>query len=126
MLTMWVRVGFLLFLFQIAFSSLPKLDDINPKREQNVGSKLKIFCASNQGSRPFSFEWYKNGLPLSSTKYQIETSEDDSLFVIDKLTKEDSGNYFCIVHNHFGSDTLFTNLIVKGLTFFSLNFILIL
>jgi len=83
-----------------------------------VDTKLKILCQPQEGSRPFRFEWHKNGRLLSEATHRIETSDDDSLFVIDKLTTTDSANYSCSVRNDFGADTQFTILTVKGLLSF--------
>lgn len=97
----------------------PKLEEFKPKRFLNVGSKFAIFCSPHEGSKPFRFEWHKNGhllSPSSSARsYHIDTSEDDSRLVIESLSPLDSANYSCSVRNDHGSDTQFTVLAVKGL-----------
>ena len=102
----------------------PRFTEIESRRSQNVATSFKIFCSPSEGSKPLRFEWYKNGLallPFSNIElsYRIETSEDESIFKIDKLSPGDSGNYSCLTLNTFGSDTQFTILTVKGLHTFS-------
>ena len=101
----------------------PRIEEIIQKRLQNVGTKFTILCSLQEGARPVLFEWYKNGhLLLTPTSnfnsHRIATSEDESHFIIEKLSESDSANYSCSVRNKFGSDTQFTVLTVKGLTFF--------
>lgn len=118
---MWFLIECLLFA-SVAYASLvPKLDKFYP-RDQNVGSTFKIFCSPQEGSKPFQFEWRKNGQLLSSSgvTYKIEHSIDDSLFVINQLQTLDSGNYSCTVRNQYGSDTQTTVLTVKGLVYSNL------
>jgi len=84
---------------------------------QNIDTKFKVFCSVQTGSKPFLFEWLKNGhiLPFGAN-YQVESSEDDSLLTIFKLSPNDSGNYSCVAKNQFGSDSQSTLLSVKGLS----------
>lgn len=106
----------------IASNELPKLNEVVPRRNQLEGSKLNIFCAPQQGSKPFRFEWFKNGQPLHHSRpsssrlvrHRIDTSEDQSLLTIAKLVANDSGNYSCTVANQYGHDTLATSVLVKG------------
>lgn len=106
----------------IEANSLLKLEEFKPKRSQNVGSKFTIFCSPQEGVKPFHFEWHKNGHLLQSSSvnpsYRVETSEDGSMLIIEKLIPLDSGNYSCSVKNKHGSDTQFTMLTVKGLVSF--------
>lgn len=103
----------------------PKLDRIVPNRLQNVGSRFKILCNSQEGSKPFRFEWYKNGRLLSplsgGNEYRIETSDDDSMFIIDTLSRSSSANYSCTMNNAFGSDSQYSILTVKGLFILSIR-----
>ena len=96
---------------------LPKLDEFQPKRSQKVGTKLLIVCSPQEGSKPFQFEWRKNGLVVKDTDpgYKIDSNEDESLFTISKLESKDSANYSCLVRNQFGKDIQSTVLTVKGL-----------
>src|SRR5699024_6876731 len=73
-----------------------------------------------EGSKPYTFLWLRNGKPISPTdlSYRIETSEDDSLFIIDKLSPLDKGNFSCIVKNRVGQDAQHTELMLKSKTFY--------
>jgi len=96
----------------------PKIEEFNHNRSQNHGTKFKISCSLQEGARPLHFTWHKNGELLQATSastYRIETTDDDSLLIVDKLSLSDSANYSCSVRNHFGTDTQFTILVVKGL-----------
>ena len=115
---------------------IPKLVEFLARRSQNMNTKLKILCQPQEGSKPFRFEWHKNGIPLSPEKeirnfsyplasvYRIETTEEDSLLVIDNLSIYDSANYTCVVRNHYGSNIQFTVLTVKGLIFIDIYHVL--
>lgn len=93
----------------------PKLSEFKPKFSQEVGTKWKIFCSPQVGDRPFRFEWRKNSQPLlTGAHHRIETSEDDSLLIIDKLLASDSANYSCFVKNQDGLDSQTTLLVIKG------------
>lgn len=69
-----------------------------------------------EGSKPFEFRWLKNDHSLSDNDYKINiiNYEDESQLIIDKLDRNDPGNYSCIVRNSFGTDIQSTILSVKG------------
>ena len=122
----FVNFTFVCFLFYNILVDVSSYDQIAPKLEEfkstrslNVGSKFSMFCSPHEGTKPFRFEWFKNGhylpvLSVTDSKYRIETSEGESLFIIEKLIQTDSGNYSCSVKSNFGSDSQFTVLTVKG------------
>lgn len=84
-----------------------------------MASKFKLVCYLEEGTKPFKFEWYKNGHSLSAdSKYMIKTYEDESELTIGKLEFGDLGKYTCTVRNHFGVDSHSTLLSVKGLPLF--------
>ena len=95
----------------------PKLNEFNPKRSQKIGTKLLIVCSPQEGTKPFHFEWHKNGhlLKGSELNHKIETNQDESWFTISNLKQTDSANYSCSVRNQFGTDSQFTVFTVKGL-----------
>lgn len=96
----------------------PKLAESVPKKSQNAGTSLKIFCQAQEGTKPFRFVWSKNDQLLTSTaprsSYRIETTEEDSLLVIDKLSVSDSASYSCQVQNEYGKANQGTVVTVKG------------
>ena len=104
--------------------SAPKLVELKSKQSFSIGKRFKIFCYLEEGSKPYRFEWRKDGqlIPLSTTEhYLIETSKDSSWLTIDTLLYKDMGNYSCSVRNNFGSDVQNTFLSVKGLPFDYVN-----
>ena len=95
----------------------PKLVTFHSRLSQNEGTKLKILCSMQEGSKPVSFEWHKNGNRLkdSSIDHKIDYSDDDSLLTIYELSSDSNANFSCTVRNEFGKDTQSTWLTVKGL-----------
>ena len=94
-----------------------KLAQHVPQRSQNFGTKLKIHCLliEETSSRP-EFIWFKQDALLSSgSRYRIETSEEESILVIDKLIASDSANYTCTVRNNLQEKASQTTILtVKG------------
>lgn len=90
--------------------------DVKSRQLLNAGSKFKFACYLNEGSKPVSFDWSRNGQRLAkSDKYKIDTFADESILTIPRLESTDSGNYSCVARNDFGHDSQFTALLVKGL-----------
>ena len=118
--TMYITYIILLFfLFDYSLGNIPpKLEELKPKRFQNLGSKFTIGCSPQEGSKPFQFEWQKDNHVLTNSnnnQIRLESFEDSSVLIIDKLLPTDSGRYTCTVRNSIGSDFQFTELTVKGL-----------
>jgi len=63
----------------------------------NKGVKLSV---SANGSENIEYSWYKDT--------SLIFKSDDSVYTIDSLTETDTGEYFCIVNNFYGSDTSFS------------------
>lgn len=97
----------------------PKLAENIHNQTLLIGSKFKFFCyLQSSGSRPLHFEWLKDGQILRHygdklTSYTISTTEDDTLFSIDKIRLNDTGSYTCLVRNSYGSDSKTISLTVK-------------
>ena len=101
----------------------PKLAESMGQKSQSVGTKLKLFCQVEKGSRPLHFTWQKNGHELHiSGLGSIDSSEEDSLLVIEHLQAQDSANYTCSVSNAFGTVHQTTVVIVKGFSTFIIIF----
>ena len=93
----------------------PKLDEFKQRRFQKVRTKLKLVCVTQEGSKPFRFEWFRDGLSLHKDQFKIDDYDEESHFTIPKLTLSDSANYSCLVSNQFGTDKQWTLLSVQGL-----------
>ncbi|OTF82755.1 Ig domain containing protein [Euroglyphus maynei] len=106
----------------LAHHQAPKLAENIHNQTLLIGSKFKFFCyLQASGSRPLHFEWLKDGQILrhyggdrQTSSYTIATTEDDTLFSIDKIRLNDSGNYTCLVRNSFGSDSKTISLTIKA------------
>lgn len=111
-----LSVVFFTFLFFVSANVRPKLDEVLPRKAQNVGTKFQMFCIPIQGSKPFKFSWNKNGRELVPVSDRVRLVNDDqqSQLIIEHLEKHDSGNYSCSVSNRFGSDSVSTLLTVQG------------
>ena len=81
------------------------------------GAYFTVSCAVEGGSQPLFFQWFKDGhlINKQSNEYEIKSFDDrQSVFKINKVTSNDSGNYSCNVKNAFGQDNHTVKLIVKG------------
>ncbi len=106
-------------------ASSPKLAPFPSHRSANVGSRFKILCQVEEGTRErLIFQWTKNGKEVHSTfndnhRRIIETAKDESTLTIDHLQPSDGGNYSCSVKMSTStsiiSDHQTTLLTVKGL-----------
>ena len=102
------------------FDPAPKLTPIVHYKNQSEGSTFYVFCAAEEGSIPLFFEWTKNGQNIKSVpnvNHKIEYLDMSSTLTIKKITRNDSGNYSCLVKNSFGSDSQSVVLSVKGKKF---------
>ena len=102
---------------------MPKLGPVLGYQNRNVNSSLQVFCGVQQGSQPLFFEWFKNGQPIKpgpGVKFEFENSKKFSTLNIERIDKEDAGNYSCLVKNVYGSDSIHVSLTVKGILSFVL------
>lgn len=127
----------------IGIGTKPRLKSFNFESNILDGQTVRVFCQLIDGSQPLSFQWLKNGQPLSSTtsiqhsssslpyytssslpsttltnSIDIQTFPDYSSLAIYRIDRQrDSGNYTCLVSNSYGSDQYSSLLIVQGLFF---------
>ena len=92
----------------------PKLSSVITNHIQKENSSFLIFCRVQEGSLPLFFEWSKNGHPIHNNRYEIENSKKFSTLNIERINREDAGNYSCKVKNAYGSDLQNVQLNVKG------------
>ncbi|RWS03905.1 titin-like protein, partial [Dinothrombium tinctorium] len=97
----------------IATQEAPKILPSLPLLSLSAGSRFVTMCTISQGTSPIYFKWNKNGKQVDLKKINIKTEEITSTLTIDKVTREDSGNYSCTAENAFGKDTRIIQLMVK-------------
>ncbi|OTF82921.1 Immunoglobulin domain containing protein, partial [Euroglyphus maynei] len=99
----------------------PVLVKLYSQNEQTKGSALVLTCNIAKGSKPFRFQWFKNGVELSGgSRSMIETKDIFSLYTLRNIDFNDMGNYSCVVTNEFGFDKLSIQLTVTGLKIFTM------
>ena len=81
--------------------NLPPSITQQPNGDTICSGSNKTFTVAASGTRPFSYQWYKN----DTTSIANAT---DSLYTINAVSIADAGNYKCIVSNTCGSDTSFS------------------
>ena len=98
--------------------NVPKLGQVFTSQQADVNASFQIFCSVRQGAQPLFFEWFKNSKPIRQgpgIRWQIENSKLFSTLMIERIAKEDTGNYSCLVKNIYGSDSINVKLTVKGM-----------
>lgn len=75
---------------KVAISSQPESDTVI------AGKTIQLYFGAI-GTTPFTYTWYKKGIP--------DPVGTDSLLTFSPVAFSDSGTYFCIVDNGFGSAT---------------------
>lgn len=71
-------------------------DDVEiVEKDVELGDQLEIVL-SVKGSGPIYFQWYKGD--------EILEGETESVLVIDEVTLEDTGDYYCMASNRCGQD----------------------
>ncbi|XP_054157055.1 hemicentin-2-like [Oppia nitens] len=98
--------------------SAPKLKPFLFERNVATGQSVRVYCRLLEGSPPVSFRWLKDGhqlkpMTLESMGVVIESREDYSSLVIDRVSAITSGIYTCLVSNIYGSDTYSDVLVVE-------------
>lgn len=96
----------------------PKLKPFKFDRNVMSGQSVRVFCRLLEGSPPLTFRWLKDGRQLKpiaseSVGVAIESFEDYSSLVIDRVSAISSGIYTCLVSNNYGSDTYSDVLLVE-------------
>ncbi|UYV62102.1 hypothetical protein LAZ67_1007793 [Cordylochernes scorpioides] len=89
----------------------PKIRPLFFRTNIMVGEKESTACTTISGSKPFKFEWKKDGGVL---KRGVETEKEYSMIMIDPVGLESMGNYSCTVSNKYGSDVVTAKLTVRG------------
>lgn len=75
-----------------------------------------ITCVLISGSKPVVFEWFQNGNKLlEKSNLKIDNQAQVSILSLTNVRISDSGKYECRAKNPFGFDSIFTNILIKGL-----------
>ncbi|XP_067139876.1 cell adhesion molecule DSCAML1-like [Centruroides vittatus] len=90
---------------------VPQISENNLKE----GQTYIAMCGINEGDPPLTFQWSKNGKPLTESSHWVIHRQGDfsSSLIIASVKSADSGNYTCLVTNKAGSDSLTTKLLVS-------------
>lgn len=79
-------------------NNLPKVYLIlENKNEIFVNSTIKINCELSENSEIYSVEWIRNGADIPKNSYVVQNS-----LIIEKVNKNDLGEYTCTVTNRIG------------------------
>lgn len=117
--TMFSRLFVIYFLLSgcsLTIQTKPKLSDVMPTRSQSVGTRFTLLCTLQEGTRPFVFEWRKDGTVITANaRHRIENDQEQSIFTISRLEAYDTSTISCTARNKHGFDTQTTRLTVKGL-----------
>ncbi|RWS20162.1 hemicentin-1-like protein, partial [Leptotrombidium deliense] len=98
-------------------TDVPKIQPLPLLQRIDENKRFRVLCSVTQGS-PLKYEWSKDGKPLNfDSRVRIESTDSDSIITIDKVTREDQGNYTCFAKNSYGQDAYTVFLIIKGIDF---------
>ncbi len=72
-----------------------------PLNQKVPAGGTATFTVETVGSQPFSYQWYKNGIPLQDDgKFYGSKS---NVFIINNVQSDDIDNYFVVVTNSYGA-----------------------
>src|SRR6218665_272788 len=95
----------------------PEIDPLKAVNELEQHESLQLMCSIRKGSKPITFEWFKNGsrIEVEDGTPNISMNPSSSILSFDNILSQHSGNYSCKAYNLNGSDQSSTIVRVKGL-----------
>lgn len=92
----------------------PKLQPLFLPEFVSAGEKVTVTCAIKSGVRPLKFRWEKDGKSIEGVpNASVDIQTDYAVMTIGPATRDNIGNYTCIVENSVGRDSLTVPLILK-------------
>ena len=84
--------------------------------EVEEGQLIQLSCAATKGDEPLTLTWFKDGLPLVSSKQFVVNNMDSklSILLLRSVNFEHSGDYECRALNPVGEAVFMYSLKVKG------------
>jgi hypothetical protein len=92
----------------IAINCLPRIVEDPQSDTVDLGSPVLMMVVA--GGPELSYVWYKK----ESDSISLIANQIGNIFVIDHMQLSDTGTYFCVVSNSFGSDTSNSAHIMAG------------
>ncbi|XP_056137067.1 Fc receptor-like protein 5 [Lampris incognitus] len=68
------------------------------------GTKLELRCGVTHGTH-VTYRWSVNGQPVTPSLFPLQA--DDKLFIINRTTPQDSGQYICVAINQFNETMVY-------------------
>ncbi|XP_023225169.1 Down syndrome cell adhesion molecule-like protein Dscam2 [Centruroides sculpturatus] len=101
--------------FIVILGEPPKLQPFTFPETVTFGDRVNVICGIKSGMKPLNYKWLKNGKMLLSTdNLTIDMQTDYSVLTIVPSSRNDAGNYTCLVENKFGKDSFTAQLFLKA------------
>ncbi|XP_042909623.1 cell adhesion molecule Dscam1 isoform X2 [Parasteatoda tepidariorum] len=93
----------------------PTIQPFSFSKNVTFGRTIKTLCTAT-GKEPLSFQWNKDGLPLTHNSHniKIQTHDDFSIVSLTPVDYNSPGNYTCIVKNSEGYATYTAQLLIQA------------
>ena len=93
----------------------PRVSKFEFPYDVSMGDRISVTCSTRSGTLPLHFEWLKNESPVAkSEKMSIVNGDEGSMLTLRQVSREDTGNYTCVVRNKEGMDAFTARLRMKS------------